>query len=165
MNPAQREWTQNQMNKIHNYLVKMGASSEDAKDIVQDTFYKAFLYSDSINTEKLSAWLFRVAINAYYDLCRRSTRLASLPSPEELVSKEGLPEELLAVKEESEEVQKVLQELSPLHKQVLELRYKHEMSYKEIGESMDLKPSNVKTYLSRAKKQFAKIYRRSGKHE
>ncbi|MNL45458.1 RNA polymerase sigma factor SigX [compost metagenome] len=84
---------------------------------------------------------------------------------EELASTELLPEEWLTSQEERQEVQEVLQELSPVHKQVLELRYKQDMSYKEIGESMDLKPNNVKTYLSRAKKQFAKIYRRSGKHE
>lgn len=165
MNPAQREWTQNQMNKMHGYLVKMGASSEDAKDIVQDTFYKAFLYADSIKADKMSAWLFKVAIHGYYDLCRRSKRQASLPSLEELASTELLPEEWLTSQEERQEVQEVLQELSPVHKQVLELRYKQDMSYKEIGESMDLKPNNVKTYLSRAKKQFAKLYRRSGKHE
>ncbi|WP_433944461.1 RNA polymerase sigma factor [Paenibacillus sp. SN-8-1] len=165
MTPAQREWTQNQMNKMHSYLVKLGASSEDAKDIIQDTFYKALLYEDSIKPDKMSAWLFKVAIHAYYDLCRRSKRQASLPSLEELVSTEFLPEEWLTSQEDRQEVQKVLEKLSPVHKQVLELRYRQEMSYKEIGESLDLKPNNVKTYLSRAKKQFAKIYRRSGKHE
>ncbi|WP_185897219.1 RNA polymerase sigma factor [Paenibacillus zeisoli] len=165
MTPAQREWTQNQMNKMHSYLVKLGAVSEDAKDIVQDTFYKAFLYEDSIQPDKMSAWLFKVAIHAYYDLCRRSKRQAALPSLEELASTELLPEEWLTSQEDRQEVQEVLEKLSPVHKQVLELRYKHEMSYKEIGESLDLKPNNVKTYLSRAKKQFAKIYGRLGKHE
>lgn len=45
MNTQDREWTQNQMNKIFSYILKLGATREDAKDIVQETFYKAFLYS------------------------------------------------------------------------------------------------------------------------
>lgn len=62
------------MNLIYRYLIKLGCSKENADDIVQDTFYKALRYIDGIQSDKLSAWLFKVAINKYYDLCRKNKR-------------------------------------------------------------------------------------------
>jgi RNA polymerase sigma factor (sigma-70 family) len=65
---------QQKMNLIYKYLVKLGCDQESAEDIVQDTFYKALKYIDGIQENKLSAWLFKVAINKYYDLCRKNNR-------------------------------------------------------------------------------------------
>lgn len=47
---------------IYAYLLKMGASKEDAEDIIQDTAYKFLLYIDSMNIKNIESWLFRVAI-------------------------------------------------------------------------------------------------------
>ena len=56
---------------IYKYLVKIGCSHADAEDIVQSTFLKAFVYLDAIDAEKISSWLFKVALYQYYDLCRK----------------------------------------------------------------------------------------------
>ena len=53
---------QQKMNLIYKYLVKLGCSQDNAEDIVQDTFYKALKYIDGIQADKISAWLFKVAI-------------------------------------------------------------------------------------------------------
>lgn len=50
---------------VYSYLLKMGASKEDAEDIVQDTAYKFLQYIDSVTNTQ--SWLFRVAVNQYYD--------------------------------------------------------------------------------------------------
>ncbi|AZK47911.1 sigma factor regulator N-terminal domain-containing protein [Paenibacillus lentus] len=57
------EQLQPKLREIRNYLIRLGASSSDAEDIVQETVYKAFLYIDSIENGKFSAWLYKVAIN------------------------------------------------------------------------------------------------------
>lgn len=165
MHPTEKEWTRNEMNKLLRYLMKIGASQEDAKDIVQETFYKALLYADVIPANKRTAWLYRVAINSYYDLYKMSKRTTAFPSSVEFTSSEGIPEAHLIADETQKDVLEVLEELSPAYKRVLELRYKEDMSYKEIGESLDMKTNTVRTYLSRAKKQFAKLYRRFDKYE
>jgi len=164
MNTPDREWTQKQMNRIFNYLVKIGSSREDAKDIVQETFYKSLLYSDSIPSDKLSSWLFKVAINTYYDLCRRQKKWIPMPPQFDIVSDKYLLEELV-VMETQQEVHATLQEMSPTYKELLEMRYAKEMSYQDIGNSLDMKTDKVKTYLARAKKQFQKLYTRSIKDE
>ena len=68
------ELFQQKMNLIYKYLVNLGCSKDNAEDIVQDTFYKALKYIDGIQYDKISAWLFKVAINKYYDLCRKNNR-------------------------------------------------------------------------------------------
>lgn len=165
MDARDREWIQNQMNKMHNYLIKIGASAEDAKDIVQETFYKSLLYADSIPSDKLASWLFKVAINAYYDLCKKLNKQIPFPIYFDALSEEYLPEEITMMRETQKEIETALQELSPVYKELLEMRYKEEMSYQEIGTSMKMKKEKVKTYLARAKKQFLKRYGRQEDHE
>ena len=59
---------------VYSYLIKMGASKEDAEDIIQDTAYKFLQYIDSIQFNNTKAWLFRVAVNQYYDMSRKKSR-------------------------------------------------------------------------------------------
>lgn len=117
MNWQDREWVQNQMNRLYLYLVKMGANREDAKDIVQDTFTKAFLYADSIPSDKWASWLFKVAIHAYYDLCRKKRRQVPWVAEPNLISHDGLPEEALLSKESQQEIEAVFHQLSPTYKE------------------------------------------------
>lgn len=49
----------------------MGAYPEDAEDITQDTVIKFWENIDRIEPRKVKAWLFKVAINNYYTLCRK----------------------------------------------------------------------------------------------
>ncbi|WP_268807952.1 RNA polymerase sigma factor, partial [Lysinibacillus parviboronicapiens] len=59
---------------VYAYLIKMGASKEDAEDIIQDTAYKFLQYIDSVQFDNIQSWLFRVAVNQYYDLSRKKSR-------------------------------------------------------------------------------------------
>lgn len=63
-----------QLEQVKKYLMKMGASLQDAEDVIQDTAYKFLTYIDSVDIENVESWLFRVSVNRYYDLCRKKTR-------------------------------------------------------------------------------------------
>lgn len=58
------------MNQLYSYLIKQGANQETAKDIVQEAVCKLLLHLESIDTDKYKSWLFKVAINLYYDHLR-----------------------------------------------------------------------------------------------
>ncbi|HEU4964622.1 MAG TPA: RNA polymerase sigma factor [Bacilli bacterium] len=151
------------MKQIHRYLLRLGANPADAEDIVQDAMYKGFLYIDSIAPDKFSAWLFRVAVNGYYDHCRKRKRrveisLDDLELPQE--TETDAPDERVLQRERREEIDQALEDLKPLFKQLLVMKYKMELTYQEIGSLLDLKESAVKTYLHRARKQFEKVYGR-----
>jgi RNA polymerase sigma-70 factor (ECF subfamily) len=105
------------MSVIYKYLVKIGCSHADAEDIVQSTFLKAFVYLDAIDAEKISYWLFKVALNQYYDLCRKKQKLplASLQI-ESLVNnmqaEDYLPEDYVLDNEKRKQIERVLHYLN-----------------------------------------------------
>jgi RNA polymerase sigma-70 factor (ECF subfamily) len=154
------------MKMIYKYLVKMGANRNDAEDIVQETVYKFFLYIESIDAEKASSWLFRVAVNHYYDLCRKQKRRGTVSIENFSFQDDSLlPEEYLGKTELKEEIHHVLDQLNPTYKQLLFLKYELELTYEEMADMLDLKLPTLKTYLFRAREKFKEIYRRDMNHD
>lgn len=157
------EMFEKKMNLIYKYLIKLGCSEANAEDIVQDTFYKALKYIDGIRTEKLSSWLFKVAINKYYDLCRKNNRHIQLSLHEDIFKEslraDRLVEDFILDSEKKEEILKCLNSISEIQKNLLLFKYDMGLSYKEIAEILDINENTVKTYLFRAREQFKKVWR------
>ncbi|MBW6409346.1 RNA polymerase sigma factor [Clostridium weizhouense] len=151
------------MNLIYKYLVKLGCNQDSAEDIVQDTFYKALKYIDGIQTDKVSAWLFKVAINKYYDLCRKNNRHVHLNIDEEIfkesLTDRKLVEDFILDEERKKEILDTLNSISEIHKNLLFFKYDMCLSYKEIAELLEINENTVKTYLFRAREQFKKLWR------
>ena len=148
------------MNDLYYYLLKLGTDQETAKDIIQESVYKSMIYLESIDTDKYKAWLFKVAINSYYDYCRKFKKSYSVAVDEQIVSNSILIEDEMIEKENKEQVRKALEHLPFIYKQLLLFKYELEWSYKQIAEYLDMKPSAVKTYLARAREKFKEIYGR-----
>ena len=146
------------MNDLYFYLLKLGADQETAKDIIQESVYKSMIYLESIDTDKYKAWLFKVAINLYYDYCRKLKKSQFILIDEHFVSNSKLIEDVVIEKENKEQVRKALEHLPFIYKQLLLFKYELEWSYKQIAEYLDMKPSGVKTYLARARAKFKEIY-------
>jgi RNA polymerase sigma-70 factor (ECF subfamily) len=141
---------------IFRYLVKSGASKSDAEDIVQDTFYKVLLSYQSIHPNKLKSWIFQVAINGYYDFCRKRKRQAHIPLESLNLVTEELIEERLIRTEKQSQVRKQLYQLTPTYRTVLLLKYVTQLSYKEIANMLDETEEKIKTWLYRARKELKK---------
>jgi RNA polymerase sigma factor (sigma-70 family) len=148
---------QEKMKHIQRYLIRLGASHADAEDIVQDTVYKGLLYLDSIVPDKFSAWLYRVALNRYYDLLRKKKRI-QWSIDEDVVGGSEIPEEILLPNEQREEIEHVMESLSPIFKQLIILKYELDFTYREISDLLGIREETVKTYLYRARKQFQRNY-------
>lgn len=149
---------------VKSYLMKMGASKEDAEDIVQDTAYKFILYIDSISHKNVESWLFRVAVNGYYDLYRKRTRRQAidLKFNFQQLFEEYTPEQAVLDNERKQDVDSVLKRLKLKHQQVLLLKYSLDLAIREIAELCEMKEDSVKTTLYRARQEFVKEYRRQG---
>ncbi|NQX46234.1 RNA polymerase sigma factor [Paenibacillus tritici] len=146
--------------EIRRYLIRLGAEASDAEDIVQDTVYKALLYLESIDEHKFSAWLYKVAINRYFDYCRKQKRY--LYSGEEVeehpAQEQELPEAVLLRRERKEEIEGVLARLNPVNKQLILMKYEMDLSYKEISSLLGISEATVKATLYRARQQFQQLY-------
>lgn len=152
---------------IFKYLVKIGASKSDAEDTVQEAVYRLMLYIDSVDGTKAYSWLFRVAVNHYYDLCRKQKKeIHTTFENLEFVDDSFLPEDFVRQGEMRSEIEQVLDQLSPLQKQLLLMKYEMELSYAEISEMLDLNLGTLKTYLFRARKAFKEQYEKEmARHE
>lgn len=153
------------MTIIYKYLIKIGCSHNDAEDIVQDTLFKALIHLEAIDSAKIASWLFKVALNRYYDLCRKNKKqpLASLEIESilnNMPAADYLPENHILDNEKREQVSRVLNNLSPIYKNLLVLTYVVGLSYRETAEVLDIKEHTVKTYICRAKQKFRDNWRK-----
>ncbi|MEG1584540.1 MAG: RNA polymerase sigma factor [Anaerovorax sp.] len=144
---------------IRGYLMKKGCGIQDAEDIVQETFIKAIEYTLVLTEENVSSWLFKVALNKYYDLCRREKKYPRLIVDEEIfadlfVQEDGMKK--LLQKDEGISIQKVLDSLSETSKNLLLLKYDMGLTYDKIGQILDINGNNLKTYFYRARNEFKK---------
>ncbi|EON70803.1 sigma factor [Lysinibacillus sphaericus] len=79
MNELFGKHLQEKLKTIQFTLLKMGAGKQDAEDILQETAYQFSKYIDGIDTEFAEAWLYRVAINKYYDALKNKKLTNVLP--------------------------------------------------------------------------------------
>lgn len=154
------------LQKVKGYLMKIGASKEDAEDIVQETAYKFILYIDSIGPYQVESWLYRVAVNGYYDLYRKGSRRQEILLKFNFYKliEEETPEAVLIQNEAKKDVESVLIKLKPKQQQLLLMKYSMGMAIREIGALIEMQEQSVKTSLYRARKEFIREYRRQG-HE
>ncbi|WP_439740852.1 RNA polymerase sigma factor [Bacillus pseudomycoides] len=145
---------------VYNYLIKIGAERKEAEDIVQDTLYKALLLMEEIPLERLTPWLFRVAINQHRDLYRKKQRLNPIAIESVVLIGQKSLDEVLLTSELQGEVQEILETMTEDYRHMLLLKYEYELSYKEIAVLLSMKEETVKTSLYRARNQFKKLYRR-----
>lgn len=147
---------------VYKYLVKNGCSHHDAEDIVQDTMIKAYGYIDGINIDKFNAWLFRVAINRFYDICRRKSRYPQLNIDDvvfiDKLSSDSNCDEYIVNCENKDQISRVINRLSAMQKNLLVLKYDMGLNYKEICEILDISEDNLKVYLYRARNSFKKYW-------
>lgn len=151
---------------VYNVALRMMNHSEDAKDISQDVFLKA--YKNLANFDERSAfstWLYRITHNTCIDEMRKRKGKHSYSLEEEMESEEGsmqrqiadegdTPEESLLREEEKGEILQALDTLSGEHKAAIILRDVKGLSYDEIAEILELSMGTVKSRISRARNQL-----------
>ena len=147
---------------VYSYLIKMGASKEDAEDIIQDTAYKFLQYIDSVEIDNIQSWLFRVAVNQYYDLSRKKSRRKDilLKFNVQEIFEDETPEKVLIQGELERDIHEILTKLNPKYMQLLLLKYSTGLKIKEIADLYSMAEGSVKTILHRARKEFINQYRR-----
>ncbi|NLK52997.1 MAG: sigma-70 family RNA polymerase sigma factor, partial [Syntrophomonadaceae bacterium] len=59
---------------IYRYLYSLCHNHYLAEDLLQETFYRAYLHLEDCRGEKVKPWLFRVAYNAFIDVMRQQKR-------------------------------------------------------------------------------------------
>ncbi|MDB5078196.1 MAG: polymerase subunit sigma-24 [Chloroflexi bacterium] len=152
---------------IYGLIYRLMGNSEDAFDITQDVFVKAYKALARTSPDlNLSAWLHRIASNTCLDVLRRRKIVRWLPwDPTEhanitRASESDEPERRLMGEETRLQVQAVLNQMNERYRLCLILREYQELSCEEISEIMSTSRQAVKSMLFRARDQFREIYER-----
>lgn len=151
---------------IYRLSLKMLGNSQDAEDVLQETFIKAFKHvKDFDGRSSLSTWLYRIATNeALMFLRRRTLQTFSLDEtmpgddheiePLQITDWCCLPEQELMSGEAQQHLDQAIAKLPVGLRLVFVLRDIQGLSTRETGEVLNLTDTAVKTRLSRARMQL-----------
>lgn len=142
---------------IFRLACRMVGSEEDADDVVQETFLRAYRQIDRFESRaNFGTWLYRIAVNCSLDLLRRRPRREQeqLPEDDEAAPADlrgnPSPERLTFSAEVQAKVNTALQGLSDSERAAFLLRHFEGQSIEEIGRILGLRRSATKHTVFRA---------------
>ena len=158
---------------VYNLALKMTGNPEDAQDMSQEAFIKAFSSLGSFRGDsKFSVWLYRIVSNVCLDFIRSRSRkpTSSLNVKDadgeytelEIADVRHMPEDELQRRLTREAVQQGLDRLPADQRQILLLREIEGLSYDEIGDILSLESGTVKSRIFRARKKFSAYLIKNG---
>ena len=146
--------------QIHRYVFRLVGNQELADDITQETFLKAFQSIRKISQDaNVSAWLYRIASNACFDVLRRRKLITWMPMLEENdKSDEFTTDDFTPQVIESQIVRRTLAQMPPALAVCLVLRSVEGFSCEEIAEILKIPKGTVFSRLARAREAFIESY-------
>jgi RNA polymerase sigma-70 factor (ECF subfamily) len=143
----------------YNLAFRMTYNREDACETVQEVFVRLFRNFDKFEyTKKFGPWFMKLAVNVCINEAKRRSRGRALgsggpdadPGAEPDTDRPGVLDTVQR-KERDRTVRKAIEELDPPYRTIVTLRYLEDLSYRDIGEILDLPQGTVKTRLFRAR--------------
>jgi RNA polymerase sigma-70 factor (ECF subfamily) len=145
---------------IYRLAYRMTGRPEDAEDVVQETFVRAYKQLGRFEARSnFGTWLYRVGFNCAIDYMRARPHRESTESQETLErmspgSSAPSMDDLVFAGQINERVQHALNELSPQERAAFLMRHYHGCSIEEICEALDLKSNAAKHSIFRAVKKM-----------
>lgn len=142
--------------EIFEYCYFLLNDREEALDMTQETFLKAYTNINSLRNEKdFKFWIKRIARNSCFK------RIKKIRKEKEIIESRDekifSPDSYVIKKEKEEKVKKALNKLPRKMKEIIILRDIEGLSYKEIKEILGIPMSLVKVRLFRARKILKKL--------
>ena len=132
-----RQWEK----PIYNFIVRMIGDRDEAMDLCQDAFMKAYRELDTLkDLDRFSSWLYRIAHNTCFSKLRKDHGKTFVElDPDQHTSKTRMEERLA--------VEKALQHLPPDQREVVVLKVYQSLKFEEIAAIQDAPISTVKSRL------------------
>ena len=147
---------------VYTLTIRIVKNREEAEEISQDVFVKAFKKLESFKGEsKFSTWVYKIAYYASLDVVKRNKRFVHSENIDDLRDgdlenvKDAL--EYLHEKERKKVINEALLKLNEDERTILTLYYFEDYPVKEISKVVNLSVDNIKTKLFRSRKKLATI--------
>lgn len=158
--------------QIYNLALRMVKNREDAQDLAQEAFLKAWNGLETFHFDAaFSTWLYRLASNTCLDFLRSEKHRGSISMT---VEDEGIeeqlavpdpgptPEEQVLTRETFAQLDAAMAALRTEHRQILTLRITNDLSYIEIADVLGVREGTVKSRLARAREALRKKLLQNG---
>ncbi len=145
---------------VYRLAYRMTGKPEDAEDVVQETFVRAYRQLARFESRSnFATWVYRIAFNCAIDYMRARPHRESAEEPdtlERLSGTGGSPalDELVYAGEIGRRVQEALLELSPQERAAFLMRHYQGCSIEEICQALDLRSNAAKHSIFRAVKKM-----------
>ena len=148
---------------VYYMLLKMVYNPDDAEDLTQEAFAKAFTSLHKFDSKfAFSTWLFRIATNNCIDFIRKKKLLTySIDQPVDedsdrpffidIRDKNYNPNEEMIHSQRSQIIHEAVEKLPQRYKILVQMRYFDEKAYEELADELNLPLGTVKAQLHRAR--------------
>lgn len=148
---------------VYNVAYRVVGNPDDAADVTQAVFLKAFEKLDRYNPEyRFFSWIYRIAINESINQNRHQGRQQPLEG-NETATING-PDVEVEASDQSREIQDGLMGLSQDYRTVVVLRHFSDLSYREISEILDVPEKTIKSRLYSARQLMKESLLERGAH-
>ena len=156
---AYRELVRRYQGAVVNLAWRITGNADDAAEVSQETFVRVLRSLSTYDPARpFRTWLFKIASNLALDVIRRRKRRPI--ALEDLAAEDGPPvdpadpgpgpEEGLRLDRSDARFESLVKELPEHYQAILFLRYKEQLAYEEIAETLDVPLGTVKVRLHRA---------------
>ena len=148
------ELSQRWQYRVYGFIYRYVGNSEEAQDLTQDTFTKAYQNLDRLSHPgRFSSWLYKIALNECRMRFRRQRNVRPVPLGDdahrarenEAVAAVNTPEETLAAKETVQILREAFGGLPEEQKTVILMKEYQGLKFHEISEILEVPLSTVKS--------------------
>ncbi|NQT27905.1 RNA polymerase sigma factor [candidate division KSB1 bacterium] len=146
---------------VSHVIYRTAGHINDHEDLCQDVFIKVYQNIHKFREDsKLSTWIAQIAFNTSINYLRK--KRPSLYEDESRIlatyeTNEDLPDIQIEKMDRNQRIAKAIDSLPLQMRTVITLYHLEEMSYKEIGEIMNMPEGTMKSYLFRARKKLKNV--------
>lgn len=146
---------------LFNVALRMLDDVQDAEDITQTVFIKAFEKLATYNHRyKFFSWIYRMTVNEALNFIKRQRRFEALDV--QMIAYGETPDERLASHELSDRIGTALLGLKPEDRAIVILKHFEGFSYKDIGYILEVPEKTVKSKLYTARQRLKDILVKQG---
>ena len=143
------------LDAAHNFAKWLLRNEQDAQDVVQEAFLRAFKSFGGFHGSNGRAWLLTIVRNTSYTLLKKNRAVDLTTTFDEEIHGSGheslSPAAILEHAEDAELIRNAMDQLPTEFREILALRHQEGLSYKEIGDIAQLAPGTVMSRLARAR--------------
>jgi RNA polymerase sigma-70 factor, ECF subfamily len=143
------------LDAAHNLAKWLLRNEEDAKDVVQEAYLRAFKSFGGFHGSNGRAWLLTIVRNTSYTLLKKNRAVNLTTTFDEEIHASGdesaSPAIMVERAEDAELITKAMDELPAEFREILVLRHQEGLSYKEIADIAQIPPGTVMSRLARAR--------------